>query len=575
MRVKLIIYMCMLYAGVLQVNAQSFDILKTIPQKDRFDTAFTIFKNHYRQKDSVTAFNALGQISHIAIQLHDKALEIAVYSFKADYYSIKFGDNPHSLFYYDKVLDMARSYGLRYDEGYYTYRRGLYYKIYNRYVLACENYLKAYDIFKSIGFNNVPKVSVFLKDISEFYYSLGDFETAKRFLLEALNNRPAHRDQINMTNTIGLIYRSNNQYGMALSYLNKALNLAKSYKDTVWASIVTGNIGSVYFLEGNYDVALPYIKTDCDESIKYGEDANAAFALLRLARINADRKNFAAAESQLATVADLTKHQPGSYLKQYIDMYGLLAEIGEKTGRPVMAFTYQKKYAATKDSLTKRDNVLAVERIRLKWETDKNQARINQLNAKAKTDAVMRDGLAGILFLLIIITFLLYNRQKIIVKRDQAALLLEKSRADQERDKARLALIDYTDKLRQQNDLVESFKAEMDHMQRQADPIHQSRVAQLDEMVQAHIMTDKAWREFKKLFDKVHAHFFSVINHRFQNLTETDLRLLALIKLRLNNFEMAGMLGITVEGVKKSKQRLRKKAGIPEESSLEEVVAGI
>jgi hypothetical protein len=38
---------------------------------------------------------------------------------------------------------------------------------------------------------------------------------------------------------------------------------------------------------------------------------------------------------------------------------------------------------------------------------------------------------------------------------------------------------------------------------------------------------------------------------------------------------MAGMLGITVEGVRKSKQRLRKKAGIPEENSLEEVIAAI
>ena len=36
-------------------------------------------------------------------------------------------------------------------------------------------------------------------------------------------------------------------------------------------------------------------------------------------------------------------------------------------------------------------------------------------------------------------------------------------------------------------------------------------------------------------------------------------RLLALIRLKLNNREMAGMLGITVEGVKKAKQRLRKK----------------
>jgi len=441
--------------------------------------------------------------------------------------------------------------------------------------LACENYLKAYDIFKNIGFKNVPEASYFLDDVAEFYYDLGDFETAKRFLLEALDYKPAHRDQVNITNTIGLIYRNDKEYDNALLYFNKALHLAKAYKDTVWAGIVTGNIGSVFFLEGNYDVALPYIKTDYEQSLKYNQLENAAYALARLAAINVKKGDFVVAERQLDTLAKIIKYPPANYLKQYITMYGLWAEIGEKTNRPLLAFEYQKKYTAAKDTLTRRDNVLAVERIKLKWETDKNQARINQLNAKAKAEVMMRNALVGILLLLIVIAALLYNRQKMIVKRDQAALLLEKSLAEQERDKARLALVDYIDQLRQQSDLVESFKAEMDDRQRQTDPLHLSRVSQLEEMMTAHIMTDKAWKEFKKLFDKVHTHFFSAVHNRFQNLTDTDLRLLALIKLRLNNAEMAGMLGITVEGVRKSKQRLRKKAGIPEENSLEDVIAAI
>ena len=97
----------------------------------------------------------------------------------------------------------------------------------------------------------------------------------------------------------------------------------------------------------------------------------------------------------------------------------------------------------------------------------------------------------------------------------------------------------------------------------------------MEAMVKAHIMTDTAWQEFKNLFDKVHASFFSLVKNQFQNLTETDMRTLALIKLRLNNREMAGMLGITIEGVKKAKQRFRKKIGLPEEQSLEAVIAEI
>lgn len=72
-------------------------------------------------------------------------------------------------------------------------------------------------------------------------------------------------------------------------------------------------------------------------------------------------------------------------------------------------------------------------------------------------------------------------------------------------------------------------------------------------------MTDDSWKKFKKLFTKVPPAFFHDVRNQYPQLTGTDVRLLALLKLSINNREMAGMLGITTDGVKKAKQRLRKK----------------
>jgi DNA-binding NarL/FixJ family response regulator len=83
--------------------------------------------------------------------------------------------------------------------------------------------------------------------------------------------------------------------------------------------------------------------------------------------------------------------------------------------------------------------------------------------------------------------------------------------------------------------------------------------------MQAHIMTDDSWTEFKKIFLKVYPNFFFGIKNTFSHLSETDIRLLTLIKLQSSNKEMANMLGITVEGVKKAKQRLRKKMNLDEQ----------
>ena len=87
--------------------------------------------------------------------------------------------------------------------------------------------------------------------------------------------------------------------------------------------------------------------------------------------------------------------------------------------------------------------------------------------------------------------------------------------------------------------------------------------------------TISTWNEFKKLFNKVHTGFFLKLRRNFPHLTDTDMRLLSLIKLNLNNKEMANMLGITVEGIKKAKQRLRKKMQLPADTSFEEMLAKI
>ncbi len=81
--------------------------------------------------------------------------------------------------------------------------------------------------------------------------------------------------------------------------------------------------------------------------------------------------------------------------------------------------------------------------------------------------------------------------------------------------------------------------------------------------------------EFKKIFLKVHPNFFFKLKKNFYYLSEGDVRLLTLIKLQSSNKEMANMLGITIEGVKKAKQRLRKKMNLDEDTTIEEAILKI
>ena len=47
----------------------------------------------------------------------------------------------------------------------------------------------------------------------------------------------------------------------------------------------------------------------------------------------------------------------------------------------------------------------------------------------------------------------------------------------------------------------------------------------------------------------------------FPEINDSNLRIILLQKLEFTNAEISGLLGVTVDAVKKSKQRLRKKLG--------------
>ena len=101
------------------------------------------------------------------------------------------------------------------------------------------------------------------------------------------------------------------------------------------------------------------------------------------------------------------------------------------------------------------------------------------------------------------------------------------------------------------------------------------RIEHFDKLIQSTILTNDEWDEFKRLFDKVHKGFIFRLKEKFSNLTENDIRLLCLVKLQLSRREMANMLGVSQDAIKKSKQRLRKKIYGDEPAEIENLIVSI
>jgi DNA-binding CsgD family transcriptional regulator len=167
--------------------------------------------------------------------------------------------------------------------------------------------------------------------------------------------------------------------------------------------------------------------------------------------------------------------------------------------------------------------------------------------------------LAGLVLLTIII-LLWVNRQ--LLKRNK-----EKELAQQQLTFAEQELINYTGQLKEKNDLLEQLRGEISKENHLSD-----REENMNRLLAATILTEDDWKKFRQLFEKVYPGFFIRLREKMPDLSAADIRLLALTKLQLPPKDMAAMLGVSYDAVKKARQRLRRKIHLPEEGSLEELV---
>ena len=86
---------------------------------------------------------------------------------------------------------------------------------------------------------------------------------------------------------------------------------------------------------------------------------------------------------------------------------------------------------------------------------------------------------------------------------------------------------------------------------------------------------DRDWDEFKLRFEQIERSFFTTLAEKYPQLSKTDVRICALVRLNLSSKEIAGMLHITPESVNKSRYRLRKKLELPKEQDLDQFISSL
>jgi DNA-binding CsgD family transcriptional regulator/cell division protein FtsB len=96
----------------------------------------------------------------------------------------------------------------------------------------------------------------------------------------------------------------------------------------------------------------------------------------------------------------------------------------------------------------------------------------------------------------------------------------------------------------------------------------------INKLIESSLNSEHDWEMFEHLFDQAHENFFKRLKQEYPDLTTSDFRLCAYLRMNLSSKEIAPLLNISIRGVEEKRYRLRKKIGLSTEQNLTEFIIG-
>jgi hypothetical protein len=146
----------------------------------------------------------------------------------------------------------------------------------------------------------------------------------------------------------------------------------------------------------------------------------------------------------------------------------------------------------------------------------------------------------------------------------------EKAVAEAEVVSAKEQLNMFKQHIVEKTNLIEKLEEQVHHREMTAD---QSEIS--DELSRQTILTEQDWDKFKKLFERIYPGFFMKLKEKSPDITVAEQRMAALTRLHLTTKQIASMLGISLDSVHKTRQRLRQRLQLHVDINLEEMIANI
>lgn len=396
------------------------------------------------------------------------------------------------------------------------------------------NYLQiALSRFKKSG--DKDNEAYCLTYLGDMFEDRGENEKGMQYQLLALQHF-APRNKKGMAvvyDNLSSIYENYHDYDSAIVCLDKALELYRSISNKTGECIVLNNYGDIWLKKGAPDNAIKYYET----SLKLSREIH---------NHEEERGNL----KDLAHCYSLMHHYEEAY-RLYNEFYAMHRKL--KIEKKIEEIAFMQVHSIQSKKQLELENVQA----------EKQVATLRLM----LIIVVLASGMIILLFI--------YFSYRSHAKKEKHIQELKEEKLRDELEQRKQNLLEYTKQLTERSELAEALKTQLDALLETNEIKESQRYKAIVKLSNAVILTDEDWINFKKQFENVYEGFFIKLRDTYPDLSTGDIRLAALLKLRLSQEEISRMMGISVDGVKKAGSRLKKKLNLEEGISLKDWVAGL
>jgi tetratricopeptide (TPR) repeat protein len=264
---------------------------------------------------------------------------------------------------------------------------GLIYYYTSKYEQAAQEYISSLKILEEIKDNKtLPSI---YSGLGGIYKDMRSYDEAMRYYQKAMKMHSENKDSAGIAssyNNIGTVLDFQGKLDEALEYYKKSFDLKVSINFPRGLASTLNNMGIIYSKKQQHDEALKCFTKALTFSGPNQDKISQTVSYEGIGSVYYEKKNYGLALSYLEKSLALSR-ETGSKM-DLLSVYEKLALCYAALGNYVKAFNIQQELIKTRDSVLTEENSLQVNEMTAKYESEKKQLQIENLNKDNALQAV-------------------------------------------------------------------------------------------------------------------------------------------------------------------------------------------